>query len=163
MMQVYTVALFGHKQIENLTVIEQLLEKHLKGLLLRCEYVNFLIGRNGDFDQAVSSVVRKLKRQIRNDNSTLSLILPYATGEFINNQKNFENYYDEIEICHDSSAVHFKKAITVRNQSMIDRADLVIIYQKRNSGGAYQALRYAQKQNKTILNLYEEEKALLEP
>lgn len=159
-MYAYTVAFFGHRRIENLTFIEELLHKHLKNIILHHEYVNFLIGRNGDFDQAVSSVTRKLKVSVRSDNNALTLVLPYPTNEFIQNQQAFENYYDEIEICPESSTTHFKKAITVRNQTMIDRADLVIVYCHQLSGGAYQALRYAQKQNKTVINLYEEEKSI---
>ncbi len=50
-----------------------------------------------------------------------------------------------------------KSGMTIRkrNQCMIERADLVIIYVKHFSGGAYQAMRYAEKIGKKILNLAE--------
>ena len=37
---------------------------------------------------------------------------------------------------------------------MIDRADLVVVYVKNESGGAYQALKYAEKNEKRIINIY---------
>ena len=48
---------------------------------------------------------------------------------------------------------YFKRAILLRNRYMVDRADLVVVYVERTTGGAYQALQYAQKQGKTVINL----------
>ena len=42
-----------------------------------------------------------------------------------------------------------------KNQCMIDRADLVVVYVNHLSGGAYQAMRYAKRKGKRILNLAE--------
>ena len=36
---------------------------------------------------------------------------------------------------------------------MIDRADLIVVYVNHLSGGAYQAMQYAEKKGKRILNL----------
>lgn len=36
---------------------------------------------------------------------------------------------------------------------MVDRADLIICYVENKSGGAYKAMRYAEKQGKRIINL----------
>ena len=47
--------------------------------LLSKEYVEFLVGRDGEVDQLVSSTVRRCKRTVRDDNSALVLVLPYAT------------------------------------------------------------------------------------
>ena len=38
---------------------------------------------------------------------------------------------------------------------MIEKSDLVIVYVERQSGGAYAAMRYAEKLNKQIINLYD--------
>ena len=75
------------------------MEALVHALLLEKEYVEFLIGRDGDFDQIVSSAVKRQKRIVRDDNSSLIWILPYPTAELHNNTENFEAYYDEIEIC----------------------------------------------------------------
>lgn len=152
-MKTYTVAFFGHRKLDNWSIILSKLEDLIKSLLLRQEFITFLVGKNGDFDQMVSSTVRQYKRSIRNDNSSLSLILPYLTEDIKQNEDSFTKYYDEIEICDDASTAHFKRAITIRNQYMIDRADLIVACVERKSGGAYQALCYAQTQNKPIINL----------
>ena len=133
-----------------------MVEKVIADLLSQKQYVEFLIGRDGDFDQIVSSTVLRLKRTMRDDNSSLVLVLPYEKVEFRNNEENFIDYYDEIEICVESSKTHFKGAIQKRNQSMVDRADLVVCYIERQEGGAYQTMKYAIKANKTVVNLFDE-------
>ncbi len=37
---------------------------------------------------------------------------------------------------------------------MIEQSDLVIIYIERKEGGAYTAMKYAEKLNKKVINLY---------
>ena len=122
-------------------------------LLESKEYVEFLVGRNGEFDQLVSSTVRRVKRNFRDDNSALVLVLPYLTAEYENNHQSFHEYYDEIEICQDASEGHYKAAIQARNQEMVDRSDLVVCCIEHNSGGAFQTVQYAKKKNKEIVNL----------
>ena len=152
-MNPYTVSFFGHRQIDNVFVIEQRLETMIRELLTTKEYVEFLIGRDGEFDQLVASTVRRCKRVIRDDNSALVLILPYTTAEYQNNKQSFHEYYDEIEICAESAQRHFKSAHQIRNRSMVDRSDLVIFCVEHNSGGAYQTMQYAKKTNANIINV----------
>lgn len=149
----YAVSFFGHRQIDNVFTIEELLETIIRELLLSKEYVEFLIGRDGEFDQLVASTVRRCKRAFRDDNSALVLVLPYPTAEFLNNEQSFHEYYDEIEICAESAEKHFRSAHQTRNRSMVDRSDLVVFCVERNSGGAYQTMQYAKKVNANIINL----------
>lgn len=100
-MQIFTVSFFGHRQIDNCFEIELLLEKLIRELMLSKEYVEFLVGRDGDFDQLVSSTVLKCKRTVRDDNSSLIWIMPYLIAEYRNNEEAYNNYYDEVEICSD--------------------------------------------------------------
>ena len=152
-MNQYTVSFFGHRQIANVFAIEQHLESLIRNLLTSKEYVEFLIGRDGEFDQLVASTVRRCKRAVRDDNSALVLVLPYATAEFLNNEQSFREYYDEIEICAESAEKHFKSAHQIRNRSMVDRSDLIVFCVEHNSGGAYQTMKYAKKTNANIINL----------
>ena len=71
-------------------------------------------------------------------------------------EKEYLDYYDEVEVCAGSSEAHPKSAIQVRNRSMIDRADLVECCIQHKSGGAYATIRYAEKQDKKIVNLADE-------
>lgn len=69
------------------------MEALVHALLLEKEYVEFLVGRDGDFDQIVSSTVKRQQRLVRDDNSSLIWILPYPTAELRNNMENFEAYF----------------------------------------------------------------------
>ena len=157
LLEIYTVSFFGHRYINNFRFIDDRLESLLIKLLKDHEYVDFLVGRNGDFDQLVSSTIKRVKREFRDDNCSHILVLPYNSAEFQNNEESFAEYYDEIEICPESHAAHFKAAIQTRNRAMIDRSDLVICYIDHNSGGAYQSVQYALKQGKEVINLADEE------
>ncbi len=152
-MNIFTVAFIGHRIIENPLKTDILLEKQIKCLLQEKEYIEFLVGRNGEFDQCATSAVRKIKRIYRNDNSSLILVLPYPTREYLNNKSCFKNYYDEIYFPYPAINAHPKSAILIRNKEMIDRADLVICFVKNLFGGAYKTIEYAKKQGKTIINL----------
>ena len=155
MLSIYTVSFFGHRYIDRFRTIEDQLEELIIKLLREHEYVDFLVGRNGDFDQLVSSTIKRVKREFRDDNCAHILVLPYNTSEFQNNEDSFAEYYDEIEICPESHAAHFKAATQIRNRNMVDRSDLVICYVEHNSGGAYQTMQYALKQEKIVVNLAE--------
>ena len=149
------VSLFGHRIIEDYNFVENKLYELLRIVIQKeIREVEFLVGRNGDFDLMVASVIRKLKKETGNENAFLSLVLPYETAELRNNTEAFESYYDSIEICEASADCNFKYAIVARNRDMIDRSDMVVVYVKNESGGAYQVLKYAEKNQKRIINLY---------
>lgn len=155
-METFTVSFFGHRQIYNSSVINKKLEKIIYKLLIENEYVEFLIGRNGEFDILVSSIIHMYKRNLRSDNSAHILILPYITSDYMNNKNFFDNYYDEIEICGLSAKKHFKSAYQIRNKSMVDRSDLIIFYIEHNWGVAYKTMNYAKKTGKKFINIFEE-------
>ena len=154
-MNQYTVSFFGHRQIDNVIEVEQRLESLIRNLLTSKEYVEFLIGRDGEFDQLVASTIRRCKRVVREDNSALVLVLPYITAEYRDNEDSFHYYYDEIEICAESAEKHFKSAHQTRNRAMVDRSDMVIFCVERESGGAYTTMRYAKKNGTQLINLAE--------
>lgn len=156
MLGIYTVAFFGHRYIDDPFKVEELLEKQIHKLLDEKEYVEFLVGRNGEFDQCATSTVLRVQKHYRDDNSCLTLVLPYSTSEYRNNEASFKAYYNEVEISDTASKAHPKSAIQIRNREMVDRADLVICYIERNQGGAYQTMRYALSRNKALINLAED-------
>ena len=148
MLEVFTVTFFGHREVENFRETEQVLEKLVHQLITKHEYVEFLIGRNGEFDQLVASVIRRVRKTFDASNSSLILVLPYMTAEFRDNEKEFLQYYDEVEVCQAASSGHFKLAMQIRNREMVDRADLVVFNVDHASGGAYQTMKYARERGK---------------
>lgn len=152
MLKTYTVSFFGHRKVEDWRMVEQNLESLISTLLLDKEYVEFLVGRDGEFDQIVSSVIRRCKRTVRNDNSSHIWVLPYPTAQLRNNAEAFQAYYDQIEIC--GTGQHYKQAHQARNRQMADRSDLVVFYVD-HEGGAWQTLQYVKKENISYVNIYE--------
>ena len=152
-MKIFTVSFFGHRQIDEPFAVEERLEKKIRELLLTKEYLEFLVGRDGEFDQLVASTVRRCKRAIRDDNSALILVLPYTTAEYRNNADSFHEYYDEVEICSVSLEKYFKASHQTRNHSMVDRSDLAIFFVEHCSGGAYQTMKYAARNGAKFINL----------
>ena len=155
-MEVFTVSFFGHRMIENALEIESRLERLIRTLLREHEYIEFLVGRDGEFDQLVSSTIRRCKRECRSDNSSHIWVLPYITAEFRDNEESFRDYYDEIEVCEAAAMGHYKNAHQTRNRAMVERSDLVVFCIQHESGGAWQTMKYVKKQGKTYINLYDQ-------
>lgn len=153
MLDIFTVAFFGQRYIDNPLKVEESLEEQIRKLINEKEYADFLVGRNGEFDQCASSSVLRVRKNYRDDNSSLVLMLPYPTAEYVNNQNYFEDYYSDIEISYAASKAHPKSAIQIRNREMVDRADLVICYIEHKEGGAYKTVQYALMMGKTVINL----------
>ncbi len=149
-MDVFTVAFFGHRVVENIIEVEKSLEEYVEKIMLEKNYVEFLVGRNGEFDKLVASVINKKRKQLRDDNNSLTLVLPFLTAEYLNNKENFEKYYGEIEVFESEKTIHFKAIIRKRNEYMIKKSNLVVCYVNKNFGGAYEAIKYAQKCGKEI-------------
>ena len=152
-MEIYTVSFFGHRKIENALEVERKLEAKITELIQTKQYIEFLVGREGEFDILAASVVKRVKKKMDYGNCSLIWVLPYMKAEFRDNEKNFLEYYDDVEVCEQSSKAHFKSAMQIRNRAMVDRSDLVICCIQHKSGGAYKTVQYATKQNKEIFNV----------
>ena len=152
-MNTYTVSFFGHRVVGNSIDIANKVEQLVRTLLREQEYVEFLVGRDGDFDQIVSSTIRRCKRTVRDDNSALVWVLPYLTAEFRDNEESFRGYYDEIEVCEAAAGCHYKNAHQTRNRAMVDRSDLVVFCIQHASGGAWQTMKYVRKQGVPCINI----------
>ena len=115
--------------------------------------MEFLIGRDGEFDLLASAAIKRAIREYGYGNTHFTLVLPYMKAEYLYNEKEYLGYYDEVEICAESADAHPKSAIQIRNRSLVDRSDLVVCCIQHKSGGAYKTLQYAEKQDKHIINL----------
>lgn len=148
-MNIFTVSLFGHREIDNLRQLDDKLAPLIKEIIQAKPYVSFLIGRNGEFDEYCASIIKRAQKEVGKENNDLTLVLPYTVAKI----EYYEKYYDDIIIPEKVYGAHPKSAITLKNRWMIEESDLVIIYIKRKSGGAYTAMKYAKRLNKTIINL----------
>lgn len=155
MLDTFTVSFFGHREIENRWEIDKYLAEEIETLIRTKEYVEFLVGRDGEFDILAASAVKRAQEKLDYGNSSLVLVLPRETKEYRDNKASFEKYYNEIEICEEANAAYYKAQFQVRNRLMVERSDMVICFITRQSGGAYQAVEYAKRLNKEIHNIAE--------
>ena len=144
-MDIFTVSLFGHREIDDLWKLRDTLFPIIKELLHTKEYVSFFIGRNGEFDEFAASLIKRAQKEIGEETSDITLVLPYS----VSGLEYYEKYYDDIIITEGS---HPKSAITKKNRWMIEKSDLVIVYVK-HKGGAHTAMKYAEKSEKKVINL----------
>ena len=157
MLNIYTVSFFGHRSIERSSEIECRLDNLLHDLITQKEYVEFLIGRDGEFDLLVSAAIKRAIRECGYGNTHFTLVLPYMKAEYRDNEKEYLDYYDEVEVCAESSEAHPKAAIQIRNRNLVDRSDLIVCCIQHKSGGAYKTIQYAQKKEKRVINLSEQQ------
>lgn len=155
MLDIYTVSFFGHRYLDKFRIAEDKVEDLIYKLIQEHEYVEFLVGRDGDFDQLAASAILRAKHSYAEHRCDVTWVMPYEKAEYTNNAEDFDKYYDYVEVCAESDKVHPKQAIQVRNRCMVDRSDLVVFWVERNSGGAYQTMKYAEKQSKKIINIAE--------
>lgn len=155
MLDIYTVSFFGHRYIPNMFSLEDKLMSILRDIINKKEYVEFLVGRDGEFDQLAAINVKKAIQDYGYGNASLTLVLPYDRAEYRDNKESFEEYYDEVQICGESINAYPKAAIGIRNRDMVDRSDLIICYIEHENGGAYNAVKYAKQEGKKIINLYD--------
>ena len=155
-MNIYTVSFFGHRYIDS--SLNGSRSKQVKIAVPSYQEVNILFLRYQVMQELVKAVfyLRSTLYGYGYGNTHFTLVLPYMKAEYRDNEKEYLDYYDEVEICAESSEAHPKSAIQVRNRSMIDRADLVVCCIQHKSGGAYATIRYAEKQSKKIVNLADE-------
>lgn len=138
-MEIYRVSFIGHKENDDFSFVEEQVYNVVDDLISTKEYVEFYVGRNGEFDSLVTSVIKQVKRDREDSNSSLILVLPYE----IANIEDYENFYDEVIFPRELYKVHFKSAITKRNEWFIENSDLLVAYVVRNTGGAAQCLKKA--------------------
>lgn len=136
---------FGHRDVFQ-NIDKELCEAVQSAVSIGCDV--FYTGAMGDFDRCFSSAVRKQKKKAK-----LVCVKPYMSNELNTNKQYYNDMYDDIIIPDELAFEHYKSAITKRNRWMIDNSDVVIVYVIRNHGRAYDAMRYAERQNKTVVKI----------
>lgn len=140
---------FGHRFVYE--DISARLEKELVRLVETKDVITFYTGGMGDFDNLYSSAVRKIKREY--PEIRLILVKPYFTSD-LNTDKDFYSMnYDSVIIPEELMGVHYMSAIKQRNIWLADNSDFIVAYVNKDFGGAYEAVKYADKKQKEVINL----------
>lgn len=139
---------FGHRSL--CCDVEAELYQTLLRLADERGVTEMMTGGMGDFDRLFASTVRRIQRVRR---VSLILVKPYFSSELNANRRYYEEMFDDVIVPPELLGVYPKVAIHRRNQWMVDACDYVVTCVRRSSGGAYQAMRYAQKKGKWYGNL----------
>ncbi len=124
------------------TTIETLIKKGVH---------TFLVGNHGEFDKLALQTCLELKDKYSHIKiiKVLSNISSFSKEKLHN--KNIEIITYPIE------QYHFKQRILKTNQFMIDNSDVIVAFvdMREIKSGAKQAILYALRKNKQIINLFE--------
>lgn len=146
--EIYRVSMIGHRIVEDFDIEEKLYDLFCDMLRTK-EYVEFYLGRNGDFDIMAASVIKWLQKNFRDDNSVMILVLPYPVKDY----EDYEKYYDEIVIPKELYGVHPKAAITERNRWMVTNTDVLVAYIRNESDGTAACVRMAEQLGQAIIKI----------
>ncbi len=147
--EIYRVSFIGHREIDRFHFVEEQLDRIVGELIRTKEYVEFYVGRNGEFDTMAASAVKRAQKAYGTANSSLILVIPYAVADM----DFLEKFYDEIWLPEELYKVHYKSAITKRNEWFVDHSDMLIAYVRKDKGGAATCLKKAQQVNIDIVRL----------
>ena len=108
----------------------------------------FYVGNNGQFDDLVAEVLRKLKS--RNPQISYSIVLAYLPEK-----KQEYNPLSDIETIYPEGLEDTppRFAISKRNKWMVQQSEYVIAYVEHSFGGAAQFTEYARKKHRMVINL----------
>jgi len=155
-----TVAFIGHRKIENTAELKEQLQKTIEEVMIREGADTFLFGSRSEFDKLCYEVVTKLKERyfhirrvyVRAEYEVIS----ESYNKFLLSSYEETFYPDQV---HGAGALSYIK----RNQVMIDRSDLLIVYYNEHykpktskKSGTKIAVEYAQRMTKRFINLYTE-------
>ena len=140
-----TCCFFGHAYTPP---IEEDIYKKICEVIENDNIDTFFAGGYGDFDTQSEKMVRKAK--LKYPNIKLYLVKPKMTEEINKYPEKYE-YYDDIIIPRESDEAHYKAMIGIRNKWMVDNSSIVMAHLRTDYGGAYKAVKYAEKAGKKII------------
>ena len=141
---------FGHRKLhESAENVTDKLYNVILNLISEENVSEFMTGEMGDFDTCFSSAVKRAKKLY--PNIKLILVMPYFQNKVNTNKDYYETFYDDIIIPDEAFGCYYKTAITKRNRWMIDNSEYVVSYIRKDHGGAFTAVSYAVRHDKTII------------
>ncbi len=138
---------FGHRDL--FCDISAELRKTVEYLVTQKGVDTFYTGGMGEFDEEFANAVCEAK--VKYKHIRIILIKPYFSNELNLNKEYYEARYDEVIIFEENDRLHPKAAIGKRNRYMIDNSSFIIGCIHRDFGGAYTALKYAERQGKMVI------------
>ena len=146
-LDIFRVSFIGHRVVDEYRQVEEELDEVIELLHRKYGFVEYNVGRNGEFDELATQAVRRFRREWE-EWCELTLVEPYPVA----NLDIIEKSYDSVIIPTDRKC-HFKAAIGERNKWLAENCDMMIVYIKRDYGGAYKCYKHAQELGVPIMNI----------
>ena len=146
-MDIFRVSFIGHRVVDEYRQVEEELDEVIELLHRKYGFIDFNVGRNGEFDDLATQAVRRFRREWE-ERCELTLVEPYPVA----NLDIIEKSYDSVIIPTDRKC-HYKAAIGERNKWLAENCDMMVVYIKRDYGGAYKCYKYAQELGVPIMNI----------
>lgn len=121
--------------------------------LINDGYDTFLIGMALGFDTECFKILTELKNQYY---IKLISCIPCPTQDykFTKNQK--EEYEEMLSVADEKiiiSESYTKKCMQKRNEYMVNNSSVIVAYLRRDFGGTFNTIRYAQKKNIKVIKV----------
>ena len=146
-LDIFRVSFIGHRVVDEYRQVEEELDEVIELLHRKYGFIDFNVGRNGEFDDLATQAVRRFRKEWA-EWCELTLVEPYPVA----NLDILEKSYDNVIIPTDRKC-HFKAAIGERNKWLAENCDMMIVYIKRDYGGAYKCYKHAQELGVPIMNI----------
>ena len=146
-LDIFRVSFIGHRVVDEYRQVEEELDEAIELLHRKYGFIDFNVGRNGEFDDLATQAVRRFRREWE-EWCELTLVEPYPVA----NLDIIEKSYDSVIIPTDRKC-HYKAAIGERNKWLAENCDMMIVYIKRDYGGAYKCYKHAQELGVPIMNI----------
>lgn len=144
------ISFFGHSNFcENAEIKKRVME--LLNMLSENGDIKFYLGGYGGFDEFAYRCCKEFKST--HPETEIIFVTPYITEEYQRNRLVYvKEMYDSI-IYPEIEDKPLRFAIVYRNRYIVENSDFIIAFVKYTSGGAYKAIRYAEKIGKAVKNL----------
>ncbi len=142
----YSCAFFGHRTFDY-GYIKGDVEACIVELIEKKGVTQFYCGGRGKFDRLCASIIKKLKEKYAFIRCTQVL-------SYIPKKKEEDSLFDgSIYLLEQSIPPLY--AIVETNKLLVDKVQYIISGVNYSFGGAYQAVEYANKRQKQIINVFE--------
>ena len=144
----------GHSSVSFREKVKETVKEQIKNNIKPNEAVSCYVGGYGDFDSICACACKELKEE--HTCTEVVYVTPYMS---LSEQKKIDEMQKSGLI--DSSVypplenVPPRFAIIKRNEWMVEKADLVIVYIEHNYGGAYKTYKTAKRRGKKTINVFD--------
>lgn len=138
---------FGHRKGDYKSV-ESKINKVVMDLIEREEVTQFYSGGRGAFDWLCARLVSKLKEKY--PHIKLTRVLSYMPRK--KEEYDLPYFDDSVYVLEKKVLPRF--AIIETNKALVDKVDFVVSGVYRSFGGALQAVEYAKRKGKSVVDIY---------